>query len=228
MKIKSLLFGVTVLALGLTSCKDEKETKAQKNVDTYVVFVDSLGNLEGTTAKQNWQTIDEAYQMRITEAETALADLKDNADAQAKIDASKVKYEALKIKYEAELQNEVAEKQKTQMGSNPNQMLRDRFFGAGRVGEDMSFAWVNKDNILKVYDNFFQSYKDNKGNFSREDYDEIKLMYEALDSRKNTVEKEGLSAEDNGKIASIKFKFSPMFKMKRIGAKSRENAEAKE
>jgi hypothetical protein len=112
--------------------------------------------------------------------------------------------------------------------SNPNQMLRDRLFGAGKLGEDMSFAWVNKDNILQVYDNFFQSYKDNKANFSREDYDEIKLMYEALDSRKNTVEKEGLSSEDNGKIASIKFKFSPMFKVNRVGAKSRENTEAKE
>ena len=44
MIIKNLLFGVAVLALGFTSCKDEKETKAQKNVDTYVVFVDSLGN----------------------------------------------------------------------------------------------------------------------------------------------------------------------------------------
>lgn len=228
MKIKSLLFGVTVFALGLTSCKDEKETKAQKNVDTYVVFVDSLGNIESATAKQNWQSIDEAYKMRITEAETALADLKDNKEAQAKIDASKAKYELLKAKYEAELQNEMVKKQKAQMGSNPNQMLRDRFFGAGKVGEDMSFAWVNKDNILKVYDNFFQSYKDNKVNFSREDYDEIKLMYEALDSRKNTVEKEGLSAEDNGKIASIKFKFSPMFNVNRVGAKSRENAEAKE
>ena len=228
MKIKNLLFGVAVLALGFTSCKDEKETKAQKNVDTYVVFVDSLGNLEGATAKQNWQTIDEAYQMRITEAETALADLKDNAAAQSKIDASKAKYEALKAKYEAELQNEMADKQKTESTSNPNQMLRDRLFGAGKVGEDMSFAWVNKDNILQVYDNFFQSYKDNKANFSREDYDEIKLMYEALDSRKNTVEKEGLSSEDNGKIASIKFKFSPMFKVNRVGAKSRENTEAKE
>lgn len=228
MKIKNLLFGVAVLALGFTSCKDEKETKAQKNVDTYVVFVDSLGNLEGATAKQNWQTIDEVYQMRITEAETALADLKDNAAAQSKIDASKAKYEALKAKYEAELQNEMTGKQNTESTSNPNQMLRDRLFGAGKVGEDMSFAWVNKDNILQVYDNFFQSYKDSKANFSREDYDEIKSMYEALESRKNKVEKEGLSSEDNGKIASIKFKFSPMFKVNRVGAKSRENTEAKE
>jgi hypothetical protein len=53
-------------------------------------------------------------------------------------------------------------------------------------------------------------------------------MYEALDSRKNTVEKEGLSSADNGDIASIKFKFAPMFKVNRIGAKSREMEEAKE
>jgi hypothetical protein len=40
----------------------------------------------------------------------------------------------------------------------------------------------------------------NKDKYSREDWDEIKLMYEALDSRKNTVEKEGLSSEDNRKL----------------------------
>ena len=228
MKIKNLLFGVTVLALGFSSCKDEKETKAAKTVDTYVVYVDSLETLTDETAKQNWQSIDESYQIRTTEAETALADLKDSKGGKARIDASKAKYEALKAKYEAEFQAEMDAKQKTVTPSNPNQMLRDRFFGAGKVGEDMNFSWVDKNNILNVYDNFFQSYKDNKGAFSREDYDEIKLMYEALDNRKNTVEKEGLSSEDNGKIASIKFKFAPMFKMNRIGAKSRENAEAKE
>jgi hypothetical protein len=111
---------------------------------------------------------------------------------------------------------------------NPSQLLRDRLFGAGKIGDDMSFAWVNKDNILKTYETFFQSYKDNKEDFSREDYDEIKLMYEALDSRKNTVEKEGLTSDDNSSIASIKLKFGPMFKLNRMGAKSRETAEAKE
>ncbi len=98
----------------------------------------------------------------------------------------------------------------------------------GKVGEDMNFAWVNKDNILQVYQDFYDSYKENKENFSREDYDEVKLLYEALDSRKNTVEKEGLTTEDNNKIASIKFKFAPMFKVNRMGAKARENTEAKE
>ena len=56
----------------------------------------------------------------------------------------------------------------------------------------------------------------------------MKLLYEALDTRKNTVENEGLTSSDNMKIASIKFKFAPMLKINRIGAKSEENSEAKE
>jgi hypothetical protein len=70
-------------------------------------------------------------------------------------------------------------------------------------------------------------WKKNKDSYSREDWDEIKLMYEALDSRKNTVEKEGLTGEDNRKIAGLKLKFAPMYTLNRMGAKSEETAAAK-
>ena len=166
--------------------------------------------------------VDADYQMRVAAAESSLSE-SDNETLREKLAESKAKYEALKAKYAAELEAEKAPAVKT-----PNQLVRDRFFGEGKVGEDMNFAWVNKDNILQVYQDFYDSYKANKGDFSREDFDEVKLLYEALDSRKNTVEKEGLSSEDNNKIASIKFKFAPEFKINRIGAKARENAEAKE
>ena len=92
----------------------------------------------------------------------------------------------------------------------------------------MEFAWVNKDNILRVYDNFTSTVEKNKESYSREDWDEIKLYYEALDTRKNTVENEGLSGSDNMKIASIKFKFAPLLKANRMGSKAEENSEAKE
>ncbi|TRX36780.1 hypothetical protein FNW52_05950 [Flavobacterium sp. ZT3R18] len=222
MKSKKMLLGVALIALGFTSCKDEKETQAEKTVDMYVVYVDSLGKV--ADAKTNWQAIDAGYQMKTSEAEAALANLKNKEKAQEKVDASKAKFDDLKAKVEADME---AEKQATD-AANPKQKLRNNLFGEGKVGDDMNFSWVNKDNILKVYETFFQSYKDNKSNFSREDYDEVKLMYEALDSRKNTVEKEGLSSSDNGEIAEIKFKFAPMFKVNRIGAKSREMEKAKE
>ena len=106
-------------------------------------------------------------------------------------------------------------------------VFRNKFFKGQEIGDDMSFAWVNKDNILSVYDTFITTAIDNKDSYSREDWDEIKMMYEALDSRKNTVENEGLSSSDNMKIASLKVKFAPTYTINRTGAKSEENAEAK-
>jgi hypothetical protein len=91
----------------------------------------------------------------------------------------------------------------------------------------MNFEWVNKDNILTVYDQFVNTAQEFKDTYSREDWDEIKLMYEALDSRKNTVENEGLTSSDNRKIALLKLKFAPMYTINRVGAKAEEMEKAK-
>ncbi len=223
MKSLKLFLGIALVASGFTSCKDEKEMKAQKTVDTYVIYVDSLGNKSSLDDNGNWQAIDAEYKMRSVVADSAIENLKDKIAAKERVDASRLKYAALKAKVEAEMDA----KKRVVVTVGSKQKLRNALFGEGKIGDDMNFSWVNKDNILKVYDVFFQSYKDNKHNFSREDYDEVKVMYEGLDSRKNTVEKEGLSSADNMKIASIKFKFAPMFKINRIGAKSAEMEKAK-
>ena len=223
MKTRKLFLAIILISLGFASCKDEKETQAKKSVETYVVYVDSLGNVSEADAKTNWQTIDAAYQLRISQAEAALANMEDNAAEQERINASKAKYEALKAKVEA--QNEI--QSQAQVPSS-KQQLRNALFGEGKVGNDMNFNWVNASNIHSVYQLFVHTAENNKDSYSREDWDEIKLMYEALDSRKNTVEKEGLSKEDNRKIAGLKFKFAPMMKINRIGAKSEEMKKAKE
>lgn len=224
MKKGILKFGLfSMVLLGLVSCKNDEKELADKRISELESYLDSLKTVAAADMESNWDQIAADFDRKSTEANAALANLDEETrnTSQQKIDAARSSYDGFKVTIETK----AAE---TAVASNPNQMLRDRFFGAGKVGEDMNFSWVNKDNILSVYDAFFQSYKDNKESFTREDYDEVKLMYEALDSRKNTVEKEGLSSEDNGKIASIKFKFGPMFKMNRMGAKSRETAEAKE
>lgn len=219
-----MVLGIAVIALGFTSCKDEKAQQAEKTVDTYVMYVDSLGNVASEDAKANWQGIEATYQLRSGDAQAALANMKDNAEAQERLDAATAKYESLKAKYEAEMQ----ENAQAAVAANPKQQLRNALFGEGKIGDDMSFTWVNKDNILGVYQQFVSTVDTNKDAYSREDWDEIKLMYEALDSRKNTVEKEGLSGDDNRKIASLKLKFAPMYTVNRMGAKSGEMKKAKE
>ena len=219
MKIKNLVLGLAVIAMAFVSCKSEEETNAEKTVDTYVVYVDSLGNVASTDAKTNWAEIESEYQRRTTEAEAALANMKDKTKAQERLDASRARYEELKMKVQAEMEKD----QPVATGGT----LRTTLFPGGTVGDDMKFEWVNKDNIREVFENFVETVQDNKDKYSREDWDEIKLLYEALDTRKNTVEKMGLSSEDNRKIAAAKVKFAPMYTVNRMGAKSGENQEAK-
>lgn len=210
------LLGIAVIALAFTSCKNEKETNAEKAVNDYVTYVDSVKNVTDENLKSNWAEVESSYEIKSSQAKMALADLTDKEAAEIRINESATKYDNIK----------------TQMvlvtAESNNQMRRDNLFGAGNLNKEMSFAWVNKDNILSVYDKFVNTVADNKDNYSREDWDQIKIMYEALDSRKNTVEKEGLSSSDNMKIAGLKLKFAPMYTVNRMGAKSEENAAAKE
>ena len=224
MKKSVLKFGLfSMILLGMVSCKNKEKEMADKRISELESYVDSLKVVSAEDRETNWDKISEDFETKNTNAKDAIESLDEDSKAksQEKIDASNVTYEEYKT---IALTKPVVEPVKP----NSSQLLRDRLFGAGKIGSDMSFTWVNKDNILNVYNNFFESYKANKADFTREDYDEIKLMYEALDSRKNTVEKEGLSSEDNRKIAVIKIKLAPMFKLNRMGAKSRENQEAKE
>lgn len=216
MKNSQIVLGIALVALGLTSCKDERKESAEKTVDSYAVYVDSLGNVASNEMKENWQDIEASYNIKMEQAQVALTDLKEEAKMKEKFEATKTKYEELKAKMVVEV--EVV---------NPKQKIRNDLFGAGKIGDDMNFNWVNANNILGVYQQFVDTVQANKDSYSREDWDEIKLMYEALDSRKNTVEKEGLTSSDNGKIAGLKLKFAPMYTLNRMGAKSEEMKEAK-
>lgn len=225
MKRFNLALGAVLIAAGLTSCKDEKKEMAKTEVDHYVVFVDSVNDLDAAERAANWAAIEAEYQARVAEADAALTTLENDADAQKRINDSKSKYDGVKMQAESEAKAK-AEAAATPAAGNP---MADAFFGAGNVvGNDMTFAWVNKDNILSVYQKFYETFDANKDSYSRQDLDKVKAWYEALDNRKNTVEKEGLSSSDNGKIASLKLKFAPKFRWERMTAKGEENQDAKD
>ena len=217
MKKLNLILGTALITAAFTSCKNDAEMAAEKNVDGYESYVDSVYSLNDEEKMANWDAIEAQYQARLAEAEAALENMKDKENAQKRIDDKQEKYNELK----ADLSEKAAEQS--------SKALYVSYFGEGNgIGEDMEFKWVNKDNILSVYQRFVDTFDANKDNYSRQDFDKIKAWYEALDARKNTVEKEGLSSEDNGKIASLKLKFAPKFKWERMTAKADENETAKE
>ncbi|MFC4817225.1 DUF6565 domain-containing protein [Flavobacterium sp. GCM10023249] len=222
MKNRNLFLGLAmIIVFGFSSCNDEKELRAKKVVESYITYVDSVEKVSVEDPEANWVEIEAEYLVKVSDVEIVLDELEDKSQFEAKIIRAKAKYESMKDRME--IKEELA-----MTSVSPKQKMRNALFGKGKIGDDMKFNWVNKDNILSVYEQFVRTVESNKDSYSREDWDEIKMMYEALDSRKNTVEKEGLSSEDNRKIAALKLKFAPMYRLNRILAKSAEMEKAKE
>lgn len=216
MKNLKLTLGTLLLVTAFVACDNSKDKESQKLVTDYTTYVDSVSNLNTEQSIENWDAIAAEHDTKKMKAESAVTGVEDKTKAENDIQTASVTFE----NYKTDVQNSKARMQKEQ--------LRNSLFGMNKVGDDMSFDWVNKDNILSVYENFVNTVKANKDKYSREDWDEIKLLYEALDTRKNTVEKEGLTTSDNLKIAALKVEFSPMYTVNRMGAKAEENDEAKE
>lgn len=212
-------FALLSLITLFTSCKNEEQERVEKLTESYVNYVDSLASVSSDDVVIRWSEIEEEFNSKTTSLKNEINKLDDKKDLDKKIQAVAIKYEAFK--------KGVLAKKAEIDAKNIELTKRKELFGSQFIYDDMKFDWVNKDNILYVYQQFVSTVQKNKDTYSREDWDEIKLLYEALDSRKNTVEKEGLSSKDNLKIAGLKLKFAPMYTVNRMGAKSEENANAK-
>ena len=143
-KFKILLI---ILATGaaLISCKNEKQTNAEKEVVAYEMFVDSLNNVAVIDLKTNWDSIENDHQRRKLVAENSLLELENREELKGKIIVSSDKYELYKASYLAQ-----------QPKKSTKSVVRTALFGSEDIGDDMAFSWVNKNNILRDinYNNF--------------------------------------------------------------------------
>jgi hypothetical protein len=219
--MKNLIKPITIITLSLAciSCKSDQEERTEKLTNDYLQFVDSVSTVSADDAAAKWDSIEKLYDKKTEVLNTEVDKLENKSAIEEKINLAATKYE--------EFKKSIIEKKVALDAQNENLKEKKELFGSDFISDDLKFEWVNKDNILNVYDNFVTAVSKNKDAYSREDWDEIKMFYEALDTRKNTVEKEGLSSSDNRKIAMLKIKFAPMFTLNRMGAKSEENAKAK-
>ena len=193
MKKIKLVVTAGIVISGFIACKNSP-TIAQQDATTVNNYVDSVENLIPVYTAAYWSELDNGYQVRVTKADNTMITLE--ASDKAKLDESKVQYAALKTEYEMKIKE--AEASAIVTVPDYRQSLRTNLFGEGMIGSDMSFSFATANNLLSIYRKFVNTVAENKNNYSREDWDEIKVLYEALDTRKNTVEKE-LPDGDNTK-----------------------------
>jgi hypothetical protein len=223
MKKMNVLITVALMVTVLMSCKNSA-TDAERDAMSLNMFVDSVTSLTPVYTTSHWVTLNEGYQVRLLKSDETSAML--SASDKEELAASKVRFAALQTSYELKIKEQEMEAS-MKASRDYRQVLRNNLFGEGMVGNDLQFGFVTANNLLSVYDNFVNTVADNKKNYSREDWDEIKVLYEALGTRKNAVEKD-LPQGHNLKIAGLKIKFSAIKATHRGSAKVAENKEAKQ
>jgi hypothetical protein len=215
-KIVLMLSCAAMISFVACEKKNDEAEVSRKELRDYV---DSVKKADAEYSDAHWANVEAGYHEREMKAETASAN---NEEEKKKVEEAKSDFEAYKTKYTEELQ-----KKKDEEVNTKKQAFRDALFGEGKIGADVSFAWVDAKNIRGVYENFVNVVEANKDNYSREDWDEVKVLYEALDTRKNEVEKE-LATKDNLAIAKEKVRFVAIKAVNRPMAKAKENMDAKE
>lgn len=219
MKNLKLIIVFSFITMTIVSCRNTERERQYASVDAYKDYVDSITKVDMADISANWSRIEATAGKKKNEAETQLRSISDD-------DKLKNKYEekmySATEKYNDFRQNALSEIQNSE-AENATRNLRNALFQNENITNDRNFYWVNKDNILSVYDHFVTTVSNNKESYSREEWHEIKMLYDALDNRKNTVEKEGLTAADNRKIAALKLKFGPMYQINKMDAKMEEN-----
>jgi len=214
-----------LVIIGFTACNNSEKEMAKQDADNLAKYVDSVEAAPPVYTVANWTEIDNGYQERALKAEAKIDQLE--AADKARAEESKAKFAALKAEYETRLKEKEAAEKAAAAAPDYRLVLRNKLFGEGKIGADMKFDFVTAANIHDVYKNFVNAVDDNKDKFTREDWDEVKVLYEALDTRKNAVEKD-LATSDNLKIAKLKIRFAAIKAFNRGGTKVSENEKAKE
>jgi hypothetical protein len=197
--MKKIIFAGLCAAVIFTSCENEAQKRSRKTVKELTSYVDSVKKLSPDYSDEFWKNIEDGYKERDAKA-TALesnmlqSDKKELEDTRNKFMDYQSRYEDEKIKYDNKITQDKRQK-----------MLND-FFGEGKAA-DLTFAWVNETNIIDVYKNFVSKVNDNKDSYNKQDWDEINMIMDGLDNRKEAIEK-SLSNKQNLKIKEYKAKFS--------------------
>jgi hypothetical protein len=220
MTTKSKLFAAftVLLSIGFTSC-DTGDTQAEQDLDRLGNYLDSVKKETPVYTAARWDDIKDEYNETIAKIDVAGAKFSD--EASRKLESVKAEYNKLKDDYTTHI------KENDDKANAYKVNIRKSLLGDEAVGSDMQFNFVTAQNALSVYDRFVTTVKENQNSYSREDWDEIKVLYEALDTRKNEIEKE-LPSSDNLKIAKLKVQFAAIKSVKRPLSKVDENEEAKQ
>lgn len=212
LNLKSLAFVAVLSGATLVSCDDRREYEQPLN--DYEAYVDRTANDTEEWTEERWNETQAEYREKRAAVEQ-YADKMDD-DSRRRYQEADRRYDEVRIRYEEE-------RSMASQGAN----MGNLYAAVGASGSnDLELNNVTAANLLDTYRQFVDQVEANKDSYSREDWQEIEIIWDALNARKNEVEKE-LPGEDNMKIAELKVKYGWIKTGNKMEAKAEEKDETK-
>lgn len=202
-----MLTVIAVIAFSAASCGDYGDKK-DDDVESFKVFVTDLKAKSEEEVKENWEAIEKEYKEKITVIDQKTDKLENEI---------KKEYEQLKKDYE-----ELETKYSTQMKEDDVDGDLQKLYEVVLTNKgDMDLSGVTTSNIVAVYAGFVDIVDAQKDLYTREDWDEVDILWDALNERKNELE-DNLSNEQRMKISEDKVKYGTFKTLNKLPAKLEE------
>ncbi len=212
---KILIAALAVSAL--VACNNAEKHDLGAQVDGLQHWIDSVKSANSVYDSSTWVALDGQYSAANAEINTA--ELKE--EEKTKLEASQKSWEEYKVVYVAKIDETKKQQSMAEFNEEAKIRVAKNIFGEVAMMSAMDFSWVNAANILSTYNGFYEKFKANQSTYNSDELTYIKALYEALDQRKNEVEKDkAFKTSDNLKIAQTKTKFAMLFASEKIDAKS--------
>ena len=210
-KAVGILGAATILTVSITSCEDKSHK--DDDVESFRVFVTDLSHQTKEEVKENWGELEKEYEEKVAVIDKKKDHLEDNIEEE---------YEQLKKDY-----NEMKADIKAEMETEENQHghLHDLYNTILTNEGDMDLSAVNATNIEGIYSSFVAAVDLHKDDYTREDWDEVDVLWDALNKRKNEVE-DNLTSMQKVKIGEEKVKYGAYKSVNKLPAKSEEKRAA--
>ncbi len=193
MKKGIVLSMIGSLLLSIVACGPNGKTEKEvKNLRSYVDSVEQNRH-QYYQDETYWNTVEEHYASKQQEIDAQTKDL----SIQAKAD-----YEKIKADYAVLKEKNISEK----LRENNRLALRNSLYNQEKIDNEARFLFMVPSNALNIYESFVTKVNHHKDEYSREDWDEIKVLYNAMNVRKNEIENQ-IGSRDNQKILNQKVKF---------------------
>lgn len=207
--MKNLILLLLFSLITVGSCQDRSTEKVNQYVSLYTNYVDSIIKLPIKDAAHNWVKIQDRYQKLKINLDGALQDIENKKRIKKRIDT----FSSLFKDYRIEV---LVESDKLNLESAKILLARS-LFGKQYKNKRQSFNWVNNKNIATVYDTFYENVKLNESNYLKQDWDEIKLLHMALESRRKTIEElYTVTIDSKNTIKEVNMKFATLSSFTKI------------